>query len=53
MLDANPDKFMENMGAYSEEQGERFHHDTLDFERCYLGEHIEGMMGDYIQTYRG
>ena len=48
MLDVNPDQFIENMGAYSEEHGERFHQDTLDFERCYLGEYNEGMMGDYI-----
>ena len=47
MLNANPDKFMKKMGAYSEEHGERFHQDTLDFERCYLGEHNEGMISDY------
>ena len=28
--------------------GEGFHQDILNFERCYLGEHNEGMMGDYI-----
>ena len=48
MLDADLDQFMENMESYSEEHGERFHQDILDFERCYLGEHNEGMMGDYI-----
>ena len=48
MLDADLDQFMENMESHSEEHGERFHQDILDFERCYLGEHNEGMMGDYI-----
>ena len=37
------------MDAYSEQHGERFHQDILDFECCYLGEHNEGMKGDYIQ----
>jgi hypothetical protein len=36
------------MGAYSEEQGERFHQDILDFERHYQGQYNENMMGDYI-----
>ncbi|MGH0166689.1 UNVERIFIED_CONTAM: hypothetical protein FKN15_053679 [Acipenser sinensis] len=36
------------MGAYSEEQGERFHQDILDFERRYQGQYNENMMGDYI-----
>ena len=33
ILDAHLDKYKENM--YSEEQGERFHHDILDFEYRY------------------
>ena len=40
MLDAYLDAFKENMGAYSEEQGERFHQDILDFERPYQGQYI-------------
>ncbi|XP_051552787.1 uncharacterized protein LOC127440312 [Myxocyprinus asiaticus] len=48
ILDAHLDKFKENMGAYSEEQGERFHQDILDFERRYQGQYNENMMGDYI-----
>ena len=48
ILDAHLDKFKENMRAYSEEQGERFHQDILDFERCYQGQYNENMMGDYI-----
>ena len=35
------------MGAYSEEQGERFHQDMLDFECGYQGQYNENMMGDY------
>jgi hypothetical protein len=48
ILDAHLDKFKENMGAYSEEQGERFHQDILDFERRYQGQYNENMMGDYV-----
>ena len=48
ILDAHLDKFKENMGAYSEEQGERFHQDIMDFERHYQGVYNENMMGDYI-----
>ena len=48
ILDSHLDKFKENMGAYSEEQGERFHQDILDFERRYQGQYNENMMGDYI-----
>ncbi|XP_058889662.1 uncharacterized protein LOC131739473 [Acipenser ruthenus] len=48
ILDAHLDKFKENMGVYSEEQGERFHQDILDFERRYQGQYNENMMGDYI-----
>ena len=48
MLDAHLDEFKEDMGAYSEEQVERFHQDILDFERRYQGQYNERMMGDYI-----
>jgi hypothetical protein len=47
ILDAHHDTF-KNTGAYSEEQGERFHQDILDFERRYQGQYNENMMGDYI-----
>ena len=36
------------MGAYSEEQGECFHQDILDFEHRYQGQYNENMMLDYI-----
>ena len=48
ILDTPLDKFKENMVNYSEEQGERFHQDILDFERRYQGQYNENMMGDYI-----
>ena len=48
ILEADLDKFKENMGAYSEEQGKRFHQDILDFEHRYQGQYNENMMGDHI-----
>ena len=48
MLDANLDQFMENMGTYSEELGERFYQNILDFERRYPGQYNKRIMGDYI-----
>ena len=48
MLDANLDQFMENMGVYSKEFGERFHQNILDFERRYPGQYNKRIMGDYI-----
>ena len=49
MLDAHLDELKGNMGAYSEEQRERFHQDVLDFERRYQRQHNERMIGDYIR----
>ena len=48
MLDANLDQFMENMGVYSEELGERFHQNILDFEHRYPGQYNKRIMGDCI-----
>ncbi len=45
---AHLDEFKDNMGDYSEEQGERFHQDVRSFEERYKGEYNESMMGDYI-----
>ena len=45
MLDPNLDQFMENMGAYSEELGKRFHRNILDFERRYT----QDSLVDYIR----
>ena len=47
MLDANLDQFMENMGVYSEELGERFHQNILDTERRYPEQYNKRTMGDY------
>ena len=48
MVDAHLDEFKENMGANSEEQGERFHQDILYFVRRYQEQYNERMVGDYI-----
>lgn len=48
VLHAHLDEFKENMGDYSEEQGERFHQDISSFEERYKGQYSESMMGDYI-----
>lgn len=48
ILDAHLDKFKENIRSYSEEQGERFHQDMMDFEHRYQGSYNENMMGDCI-----
>ena len=42
------DEFKDNMGDYSEEQGERFHQDVKSFEERYKGQYNENMRGDYI-----
>ena len=42
------DQFKNNMGDYSEEQGESFHQDVMDFERRYRGQYYENMMGGFI-----
>lgn len=39
--------FPENLGAVSDEQGERFHQDILTMEQRYQGRWDPAMMGDY------
>jgi len=51
ILDAHLDIFKENMGNYSEEQGERFHQDMCVFENRYQGHYNENMMGEYIWNH--
>ena len=41
------DQFPENLGAVSEEQGERFHQDIKEMERRYQGRWSVSMMADY------
>jgi len=46
-LDSHLDYFPENLGDFSEEQGERFHQDLKDMEKRYQGIWNEHMMADY------
>ncbi|KYN50270.1 hypothetical protein ALC62_08512 [Cyphomyrmex costatus] len=46
-LHSHIDYFPENLGNFSEEQGERFHQDIKDMERRYQGVWDEHMMADY------
>ena len=46
-LHSHLDFFPENLGAVSDEQGERFHQDIQAMEERYKGVWNEGMMGDY------
>lgn len=46
-LHSHVDYFPENLGAYSEEQGERFHQDVRDIERRYQGRWDVNMLADY------
>ena len=48
IMDAHFDIFKDNVGAYSEEHGERFHQDILDFKNCYQGQCNENMMGNNV-----
>jgi len=41
------DKFPENLGDFSEEQGERFHQNIKEMERRYQGRWSITMMVDY------
>ena len=47
VLHYHMDEFKDNMGNFSEEQGERFHQDVKSFEERYKGQYNESMMGDY------
>lgn len=46
-LHSHLDYFPENLGDYSEEQGERFHQDIKDMEKRYQGRWNSSMMADY------
>lgn len=46
-LHSHLDYFPENLGHYSEEQGERFHQDLKEIEGRYQGRWDENMMADY------
>ncbi|EFN65111.1 hypothetical protein EAG_00442, partial [Camponotus floridanus] len=46
-LDSHLSYFPENLGDYSEEQGERFHQDLKEVERRWQGKWGINMMADY------
>lgn len=46
-MDSHIDFFPENLGHFSEEQGERFHQDLKDVEKRYQGVWDENMLADY------
>lgn len=46
-LHAHIEFFPENLGAVSEEHGERFHQDIKDMEKRYQGKWNKNMMADY------
>ncbi|GBM11031.1 hypothetical protein AVEN_1357-1 [Araneus ventricosus] len=46
-LDSHLGYFPENLGAVSEEQGERFHQDIKEMERRYQGKWNVSMISDY------
>lgn len=46
-LHSHLDFFPENLGAVSDEQGERFHQDIATMEQRYQGRWDPAMMGDY------
>lgn len=51
-LDSHIDHFPENLGDYSEEQGERFHQDISEMETRYQGNWNINMMADYCWTLK-
>ncbi|GBM61960.1 hypothetical protein AVEN_60816-1 [Araneus ventricosus] len=48
-LDSHLVYFSENLGAVSEEQGERFHQDIKEMERRYQGKWNVSMIADYCR----
>lgn len=46
-LNSHLDRFPENLGAVSDEQGERFHQDLMVMEERYQGRWDRNMMADY------
>lgn len=51
-LDSHIDRFPDNLGDYSEEQGERFHQDIKVMEERYQGRWDVNMMADYCWTLK-
>jgi hypothetical protein len=51
-LDSHLDFFPENLGAISDEHGERFHQDTSNMEMWYQYKWSLGMLADYCWTLK-
>lgn len=51
-LNSHLDKFPENLGALSDEQGERFHQDLMMMEERYQGRWDKNMMADYCWSIK-
>ena len=51
-LDSHLDFFPENLGAVSDEHGERFHQDILSMETRYQGKWSSSMLADYCWTLK-
>jgi hypothetical protein len=51
-LHSHMDYFPSNLGAFSEEQGERFHQDICEMERRYQGHWNINMMADYCWSLK-
>lgn len=49
-LKSHADFFPDNMGAFSDEHGERFHQDISDIEDRYNGRYNPEMLGEYCWT---
>ena len=50
LLDSHLDLFPENLGAVSDEHGERFHQDISVMESRYQGRWSAAMLADYCWT---
>jgi hypothetical protein len=51
-LDSHLDFFPENLGAVSDEHGERFHQDISNMEKWYQGKWSLSMLADYCWTLK-
>jgi len=49
-LHSHLDFFPSNLGAVSDEHGERFHHDLMVMENRYHNESTTNMLADYCWT---
>jgi hypothetical protein len=51
-LDSHLEFFPENLGAVSDEHGERFHQDIYNMEKRYQGKWSLSMLADYCWTLK-